>query len=71
MDLPKRIDLSKHDIDALFSRIENNQLEDADRALVKQVIEFSCWLQQGLENADVNLATLRKLFGLLAQKKSL
>jgi hypothetical protein len=71
MDLPKRIDLSKQDIDGLLSRIEANQLEASDRDLYKQLLQFSCWLQEGLENADVNLTTLRKLFGLLAQKKSL
>ena len=71
MKLPQRLDLSQHDMEALFKRIEANQLEADDRKLYKQLLEFSCWLQQGLETSDVNLQTLRKLFGLMAQKKSL
>ena len=71
MDLPKRLDFSQQDIEALFKRLEANQLEDADRDLLKQVVQFSCWLQQGLESSEVNLPLLRKLFGILAEKKSL
>ena len=71
MDLPKRLDFSQQDIEALFKRLEANQLEDTDRDLLKQVVQFSCWLQQGLENSEVNLPLLRKLFGILAEKKSL
>ena len=71
MDLPKRLDFSQQDIEALFKRLEANQLEDTDRDLLKQVVQFSCWLQQGLESSEVNLPLLRKLFGILAEKKSL
>ncbi|MHB1957112.1 MAG: hypothetical protein ACYCOU_25630 [Sulfobacillus sp.] len=71
MQIPKRLDFSQQDIEALFKRIEASQLDNADQALLKQVIEFSCWLQQGLETSEVNVPLLRKLFGILAEKKSL
>lgn len=70
MELPKRLDSSQQNIEALFKRIEANQLGNTDQTLLKQVIEFSCWLQQGLENSEVNLPLLRKLFGILAEKKA-
>ncbi len=71
VNLPGRIELSPEEAKSLLQRVEQGQLTEEDRALCKRLLEFSLWLQQGLESSSITTATLRKVFGLLAKKKIL
>lgn len=71
MKAPQRIELTTDQVDALLNRLKGSELSEEDRSLLSEVVQFSLWLQQGLEHSEINLAKLRHIFGILAEKKSL
>ena len=59
---PERVDLTESELEALFSRLDNNTLDSTDKKLIKSLFRFSVWLQQRLARGKLKIIKLRKLF---------
>lgn len=64
MDGPGRINLSTDELSALLDRIENKTLKEEDYPLIADLIRSLGWIYHKLDDQDINLRRLRKIFGI-------
>jgi hypothetical protein len=68
MDEPKRLDLTPEELDAFFERLEKNRLTKEDRLRIKDIIAAVIWMGQKLEDKDLSIRRLQRLFGIKTEK---
>jgi transposase len=61
MNLPKRIDLTPEQLDALLKRVESGTLQNGDYEIIKGMAETLSLLSQALENKNTSIRRLLKL----------
>ncbi len=69
--MPKRIDISPEQLDALLKRVEAGYLQDGDYEIIKGMADTLAFLNQALDNKNTSIKRLLKLiFGERTEKTS-
>ena len=63
MKRPKRLDFTPDEIEALMTRIENQQLAADDFPLLADVVRAMLWMESSLKEKKLSIARLRAIFG--------
>ena len=64
MKRPNRLDFTDEQVEALITRIENQQLEADDFPLLADVLRAMIWLESSLKEKSLSIARLRAIFGI-------
>jgi transposase len=70
MKEPVRIELSLKDQEALLERIKTRTTTDKDAEILKGLIDFNSWLQYSLEQKNISIHKLQKIFGSGTEKRN-
>ena len=69
MKIPEKVDFTPEEANALFKRIEKNELTPNDQNLLKKIVNFNFWMQNKLTEAQLSMKRLRAIFGVKTEKK--
>jgi transposase len=64
MKRPKRLDFTPEEIEALITRIENQQLEASDFPLLADLVRALIWMEGALKEKQLSIARLKAIFGI-------
>ena len=64
MKRPKRLDFTPEEIEALLSRIENQNLNATDFPLLADLIRAMVWMGDSLKEKSLSILRLKKIFGI-------
>lgn len=64
MKRPKRLDFTPEEIEALITRIENQQLEASDFPLLADFVRALVWMEGALKEKQLSIARLKAIFGI-------
>ena len=70
MNEPKRLELTEAELDEFFARLERDELTDDDRKNIKEIMAAFVWMAQKLEDKDLSIKRLQRLFGVKTEKAS-
>ncbi len=62
--LPKRLDFTAEEIEALIERVENQSLEVNDFPLLADLVRAMVWMEGSLREKSLNIARLKAIFGI-------
>jgi transposase len=68
MDEPKRLELTPKEVSALLDRLDRGELSDEDCHQLKEVLLAMVWMGQKLEDKDLSIRRLQRLFGIKTEK---
>lgn len=68
MSEPKRLELTEAELEEFFARLERDELTDDDRKNIKEIIAAFVWMAQKLEDKDLSIKRLQRLFGVKTEK---
>jgi len=68
--MPKATKLSEEQINELFSKITDSNLDDEAAEFIKLAIQGNAWLIHQLELGRLSIAKLRKLFQIQGSEKA-
>ena len=63
MTKPGRLEIDVEQLNALLDRIEQHKLTESDFPLIADLIRSMAWLSQSLEDQNITIHRLRKIFG--------
>jgi len=69
MKKPKLVELSAKDRDGLIERIQTDNLTNSDKEIITGLIEFNGWLQFSLQEKNISINRLQKIFGSNSEKR--
>jgi transposase len=64
MKRPKRLDFTAEQVEALITRIENQQLHADDFPLLADVLRAMIWMESSLKEKSLSIVRLRAVFGI-------
>lgn len=64
MKAPNRLDFTPEEIDALIQRLENKCLQERDYTLLTEILRAMVWLSFSLQEKELSIKRLRKIFGI-------
>lgn len=67
---PKRVELNLEQFNALLDRVEKNTLTVEDLPLISDIMRSMAWLSQTLEDANITMHRLKKIFGFQTERTS-
>jgi hypothetical protein len=70
MTKPDRLELNLEQLNALLDRIEQHRLVETDYPLIADLIRSMSWLSAKLEDKDITIHRLRKIFGFSTERTS-
>ncbi len=70
MTEPKRVELNIEQVNILLDRIEQHKLIESDYPLIADLIRSLAWLSNTLEEQNITLHRLRKIFGFKTERTS-
>ncbi|MGA8163979.1 MAG: transposase, partial [Waddliaceae bacterium] len=70
MAKPEKIELDPNRVEALLSRIEQQQLEECDYPLFADLVHSFGWMSKELEEKSLTIRLLRKIFGFKTERTS-
>lgn len=70
MTKPNRLEIDLEQLNALLDRIEQHKLAEADFPLIADLIRSIAWLSQTLEDQNITIHRLRKIFGFKTERTS-
>ena len=65
---PKRLEMTREELDAFFDRLERDELTAEDRGRIREVMTAVVWMAQKLEDKDLSIKRLQRLFGIKTEK---
>jgi transposase len=68
MEEPKRLDMTEAELNAFFDRLEKDELTDSDRKNIKDIMAAFLWMAQKLEDKELSIKRLQRLFGVKTEK---
>jgi transposase len=64
MKRPKRLDFTAEQVEALITRIENQQLKTDDFPLLADILRAMIWMESSLKEKSLSIVRLRAIFGI-------
>src|SRR5262245_26900253 len=64
MSKPKRLDFTPEQVEALISRLENQNLEPSDFPLLANILRAMIWMESSLKEKSLSIARLKVVFGI-------
>lgn len=68
MDEPKRLELTPKEVSELLDRLDKGELSEGDCHQLKEVLLAMVWMGQKLEDKDLSIRRLQRLFGIKTEK---
>ncbi len=68
MTEPKRVEMTHEELDRFFGRLERDELTDDDRKQIRDVMSAVLWMAEKLEDKDLSIKRLQRLFGVKTEK---
>jgi len=65
---PKRFEMTRDELQEFFDRLERDELTDQDRSQIREVMTAVIWMAQKLEDKDLSIKRLQRLFGIKTEK---
>ncbi len=69
-DEPKRIEMTTEELDGFLARLDADELTEDDRGRIREVMAAVIWMAQTLENKELSIKRLQRLFGIKTEKAS-
>lgn len=63
MQQPSFLKLTYEEQKSLIDKIETNQLNDSEKAMISDVIQFILSLQEKVNTSEIKISNLKRLFG--------
>lgn len=70
MDKPGKVTLNEEEVKVLEEHLSSGNLTEADRHVLKDILQFYRWLQWALQETKLSIHRLRSLFGFKKTEKS-
>jgi len=64
MKAPNRLNFNPEEIDELINRLNNKCLQEEDYSLLTDVLRTMIWLSFSLQEKELSMRRLRKIFGI-------
>ena len=71
MQEPKRLDITPKELAKLLDRLEKGELTETDRMQLRDVLLAMVWMGQKLEDKDLSIRRMQRLFGMSTDLKGL
>lgn len=68
MDEPKRLELTPKEVSELLNRLDKGEVSEEDCHQLKEVLLAMVWMGQKLEDKDLSIRRLQRLFGIKTEK---
>jgi len=67
---PKRLEMTHEELESFFERLEKDELTEEDRSQIREVMTAVVWMSEQLENKELSIRRLQRLFGIKTEKSS-
>lgn len=66
---PEKVELTEAQIEELTQHINDNNLTEQEKRILRKILNFSLWLEFRLKEAKLTIGRLRRLFGFKTEKQ--
>lgn len=68
MQEPKRVEMTKEELDSFFERLDRDVLTDDDRKQIREIMTAVVWMAGKLEDKELSIKRLQRLFGIKTER---